>query len=76
MENPYRGLCIIDRFEEDYAVIELEGRTTFDLPRSLLPEGAAEGDVLIFDVKIDREETKRRQEQSEAMLRAIMKTED
>ncbi|ASS77120.1 hypothetical protein CIG75_04590 [Tumebacillus algifaecis] len=71
-----QGLCIIDRFEEAYAVIEFEGRSTFDLPRSLLPAGAAEGDVLRLAITIDHEETKRRQEQAEAMLQELMKTEE
>jgi hypothetical protein len=51
--------CIIDRFEGDYAVIEY-GRTTFNLPRSLLPREAKEGDILTFDIHIDKEETKMR----------------
>lgn len=51
--------CIIDRFEGDYAVIEY-GRITFNLPRSLLPKEAKEGDILTFDIHIDKEETKMR----------------
>jgi len=50
---------ILDRFESDWAVIEYNG-TTFNLPRSLLPGDAREGDVLEFVVKVDRTATKQR----------------
>ncbi|ARU59927.1 hypothetical protein CBW65_01785 [Tumebacillus avium] len=76
MDENRTGVCIIDRFEEELAVVEFEGRFTFDLPRSLLPEDAAEGDVLRMNITIDQAETKRRQELADAMLRAIMKTDE
>ncbi len=41
---------IIDRFEEDAAVVELPDRTTALIPRRLIP-GAREGDVL--EIRID-----------------------
>jgi|GEM_PF-3729383 len=37
---------IIDRLEENMAVIEYETGKTFSVPRFLLPEEAQEGDVL------------------------------
>ncbi len=37
---------IIDRFEGEYAVVELEDKTFENLPRTLVPEGAHEGDAL------------------------------
>jgi hypothetical protein len=37
---------VIDRFEGDLAVVEVDGGPTLDLPRWLLPEGAKEGDHL------------------------------
>ncbi|MEQ8189104.1 MAG: DUF3006 domain-containing protein [Candidatus Eremiobacterota bacterium] len=52
---------IIDRFEENYAVVELSDKKTVDLPRELIPEGAEEGDVL--DITVDYEETKKRKEE-------------
>lgn len=39
-------MLIIDRFEGDFAVVEYKEGRTFNLPRSLLPPGAKEGDVL------------------------------
>ncbi|HHW57288.1 MAG TPA: DUF3006 domain-containing protein [Clostridia bacterium] len=52
-------LPIIDRFEGDWAVIEY-GDKTFNFPKELLPKEAKEGDVLKFDITVDREETEKR----------------
>lgn len=53
----------IDRFEGEVAVL-LVGpeQTPVNIPRSDLPEGAEQGDVLRLEVTIDREETERRRE--------------
>lgn len=40
---------VIDRFEGDTAVLEEDGVGTVDVPRSKLPDGAAEGDALTLD---------------------------
>lgn len=51
---------IIDRFEGNMAVIEYPDRTMVNIPRSQLPPGAAEGDVLIIGedgIHIDADET-------------------
>lgn len=37
---------VIDRIEEDQAVIELEGRDVLNIPCVYMPDGIAEGDVL------------------------------
>jgi len=39
-------MAIIDRFEEDFAVLEREDGTTERISRALLPPGTREGDVL------------------------------
>jgi hypothetical protein len=44
-------LFVIDRFEEDWAVIEY-GKKTFNFPRVLLPEGVGEGDAIRILVQI------------------------
>lgn len=54
-------MLIIDRFEGDYAVIEYNN-STFDLPRSLLPNDAKEGDVLNISITIDQDKTKQQKE--------------
>jgi len=40
--------AIIDRFEDEIAVVEIEGRMR-NIPRHELPTGAKEGDALIFE---------------------------
>jgi hypothetical protein len=52
---------IIDRFEGDYAVIELEDKTICNMPIKLLPEGAIEGSVL--RIEVDNEATKNKKEE-------------
>ena len=37
---------IIDRFEGDYAVVELPDKTLVDMPRKLLETEAKEGDII------------------------------
>lgn len=49
---------IIDRFEGDYAVIELKNGTHADMPRSLIPTNAKEGDTL--NITVDAAETAER----------------
>ena len=41
--------AIIDRFEGSYAVCERPDRAMFNIPRSKLPAGAKEGDVLAIE---------------------------
>ncbi|KJS16652.1 MAG: hypothetical protein VR69_08290 [Peptococcaceae bacterium BRH_c4b] len=53
-------MLVIDRFEGDWAVMEL-GRKVFNIPRLLLPAEAKEGDVINIDTSIDREATGRLQ---------------
>ncbi|WP_088187341.1 DUF3006 domain-containing protein [Desulfosporosinus sp. FKA] len=53
---------IIDRFEGDFAVVEVDGRSMENIPKSDIPAGAREGDVLRpvnGKYEIDSEETKR-----------------
>ncbi|QSZ27101.1 DUF3006 domain-containing protein [Aceticella autotrophica] len=56
MSENNRKLCIIDRFEGDWAVVEY-GNKTFNFPKELLPENGKEGDVLSFNVQINKKET-------------------
>ncbi|MGN0453807.1 MAG: DUF3006 domain-containing protein [Ruminococcus sp.] len=57
---------IIDRFEGDTAVLEDENKEFLNVPKSILPENANEGDCLVFkDGKyiIDEETTKELKEE-------------
>lgn len=51
-------MLIIDRFEGDYAIIELEDHSTEQMPLTLIPTGAKEGDCL--SICIDQEQTSKR----------------
>lgn len=46
----------IDRFEGEFAVVELESGKFADIPREAIPEASHEGDVI--SVTIDTEATK------------------
>lgn len=73
-----KPLCIIDRFEGDkfqWAVIEYDGKLTFNIPRELLPENATDGDVLEFHIKVNDELTKSRREAAEALLKNLFRSE-
>ena len=53
---------IIDRFEEMFAVLETDNNTFLTVDKSVLPENAKEGNVLVFDGQnyiIDIEETRK-----------------
>jgi hypothetical protein len=56
----------IDRFEDNYAVVELEDRTMLSMPISLVPEGAKEGDVI--SIEIDNQETERRKGRIKSLM--------
>jgi hypothetical protein len=60
---------IIDRFEGDFAVVELENKILVDMPRELLPEGAGEGTVL--KIEIDNKETKNRSKRIQKLMDAV-----
>lgn len=56
---------IIDRFEGDYAVVELPNRCMIDLPIVLVPQGAREGDTL--DISVDQDDTEQRRKRIEKL---------
>ncbi|EMT39850.1 Protein of unknown function [Thermoanaerobacter thermohydrosulfuricus] len=74
MSKKTSRLCIIDRFEGDWAVIEY-GNKTFNFPKELLPQNAKEGDVLIFNVLIDEKETENRKKIMEDLAKELFKEE-
>lgn len=61
-------MYIIDRFEGDWAVVETENRTTFNLPRSILPADLKEGDVINILVSINKEATSQRSKTAKKLL--------
>lgn len=62
---------IIDRFEGEYAVIELENLKVINIPKDYLPQNVKEGDVVVIkdnECYIDIEETQRRKERIEKIF--------
>ena len=68
-------MTVIDRFEGEYAVLETEnGMIT--LLRSELPEGAAEGDILLYrngSYTADKTAAAKKRRQTRARLRRLIK---
>lgn len=65
---------VIDRFEGEIAV--LVNNITLNVPRSILPEDAKEGDVIVMEIKIDVEETKRLRKDLEDKLKNLRDREE
>ena len=62
---------IIDRFEGNIAVVELENRTFENVPKEKLPPNAKEGDVIIIEsgsIRLDEKETKRLKDEIESLM--------
>jgi len=57
---------IIDRFEGEFAVVELSDKTFINIPLSELPKGSEEGDVL--KLRIDQKETEKRKERIKDLM--------
>ena len=52
-------MIIIDRFENNLAVVEYQGKT-YNIPKEWLPTSAKEGDVVILNAAVDVQETAHR----------------
>lgn len=59
---------IIDRFEGDYAVVEIDKEKFVNLPKELVPN-AKEGDVII--IRVDHEETNKRKEHVKDLMNQL-----
>ena len=62
--------CIIDRFESDWAVIEYEEKF-FNFPKELLPKETKEGDVLKFNITVDKGKTEKRKKVIEDLAKDL-----
>ena len=63
-------MLIIDRFEGNKVIIEVENEF-ITLPKSEIPDGAKEGDVLILT--IDKDGTADRKKRIESMMNKLFK---
>ncbi|MBU8690662.1 DUF3006 domain-containing protein [Priestia megaterium] len=64
---------IIDRFEEEFAVVEIEGKTK-DYPKDIFPREIQVGDVVYITgdkVEIDRRETKKLAKEIEDLMNEV-----
>lgn len=61
---------IIDRFEGDYAIVELEDKQICSIPKVLVPS-AFENDVVI--IEISKEETKKQKDKIERLMNKLFK---
>ncbi len=62
---------IIDRLENGFAVVELENKEIINIPKSALPEGVREGDVIC--VSVDSRETQDRKEKIDGLMNSLFK---
>ncbi len=46
-----RAVCVINRLEEETAVLQTKAKETISVPRRLLPQGAAEGATVVVDLQ-------------------------
>ena len=56
---------ILDRYEGEYGIVELEDMTFVEIPRVLL-DNAKEGDVI--SISVDIEETERQKKEIESLM--------
>lgn len=67
---------ILDRFEGELAVLETQERKIIMIPRSRLPEGVCEGDVIYEEngvYGVDLEETKHRKAEINELMQGLWK---
>ncbi len=65
---------VIDRFEGDIAV--LVNDITINIPRIILPKEAKEGDILIIELRIDKEETERLKREIKDKINRLIEKEE
>ena len=67
-------MLIISRFEGDWVVIELDD-TTFNVPKTLLPQEAKEGDVINISISVYQEATTSRKQQINELFKDLFEEE-
>lgn len=70
-EKKFRAL--IDRIEGNQGVLLLgeEEREAIDFPKSFLPEGAREGDILTVKIRLESRKTKEAKEKVAKLIRKV-----
>lgn len=65
---------IIDRFENNVAVLKTEDGDTINWPKDKLPANAREGSVFVFDILNNEEAGLNKKEQAKNILNEILNT--
>ncbi|BBW97213.1 DUF3006 domain-containing protein [Geobacillus icigianus] len=68
MKRKVKG--IIDRFEGDIAVVEID-KKTLDLPKTIFPKETDVGNVVIIEVTIDKKETEKLRKEIEELMNEV-----
>ncbi|TCJ19399.1 DUF3006 domain-containing protein [Rubrobacter taiwanensis] len=63
----------LDHFEDNGWAVMILGRTTFDVPRDLLPADARPGDVFDVEFRKDERETGRLREENRRLLDELLR---
>lgn len=68
--------ALLDRIEGSKGVVLLgeEEREAADIPKSFLPEGSKEGDILSFKIKLESRRTKEAKEKVQEMIKKLSST--
>lgn len=69
-------IVVIDRFEEEKAILKFPDNQTLIIPIDYLPEGAKEGGVLQVIFEIEGIEEKKREERAKDILNELLKAKD
>ena len=62
---------IIDRFEEEIAIVELENGDMVDVPKQILPNNAKEGSVI--NITCDEKETNAKRDAAKQKMNSIFR---
>lgn len=65
-------MLTIDRFEGEYALIEMN-RRIFHIPKVLLPKNAREGDVITILITVDKEAAGQRKQSADRLADKLFK---
>lgn len=60
---------IIDRFEGNYVLVELEDQQVLEMHKALLPHGSSEGDVI--EIRIDKSNTEKRRNDAKKLMDSL-----
>jgi flagellar basal body L-ring protein FlgH len=67
-----KPMLTIDRFEGEYALIEMN-RRIFHIPKVLLPKNAREGDVITIQISVDKEAVKQQKQSVDRLADKLFK---